>query len=466
MEFLGKVTHLASEKGDEVVLVFNSKFAEYQKAGFFPVSSKKISKVDWLAEHYQKQGVDAQGISWREFFPSFERKVDLIPLDYQHSREIVNQLYQFFEFVFTTEKPDIVINEAPANIFNNLAYHFCQKYKVPYIGVIGSKFGGKIDIYDAPHTLSLYKKTFAELQKEGILPQELGFARQFIEDFTTHKKVPTYMEFQFEFSALQGPGRYLRRQVELAPTFWRYLAKRKHFKQFDYESESYVSYNFRRPFQSLLRELRAVYFKHAYKKGDLNEPFFLYPLHFHPEASTLVLATYFSDQLNTIKNIAFALPFPYKLYVKEHPIALGTRPGNFYQEIKKLPNVVLVDSAENNQSLIEASAGVITLTSTVGMEAALLGKPVYVLGDVFYEYHPACKKISNFDQLRQQLESDLHQSEFSKHTLHENVRFIISYYRHTIPGDVVSASKITDDNNYQDIYKSIKNIYLNIHGKN
>lgn len=457
MEFLGKLAHHASTKGDECVLVCNSKMAEYRKVPFFPKESKVISKVDWLAAHYDKATHVPPEISWKEFFATFERKADLINLDYQHSAEIIQQLYQFFEFVFATEKPDIVVNEAPANIFNSMAYYFCQKHNVPYIGFIGSKFKDKIDVYDKPHTLSLYEKTFKILSDKDISSAELKFAKTFIEDFTSHKKLPPYMDFQFEFSRLQGPLRYLKRQIELAPHYIRYLKGRNLFSTFDYESESTIAYNIWRPLQSLVREIRAIYYKKKYKPMDTNDQFFMYPLHFHPEASTLVLATYFSDQLNTIKNIAFSLPFPYKLYVKEHPIALGTHSADFYKHIKKLPNVVLIAAHENNKNLIEKSHGIITLTSTVGMEAALLGKPVYILGDVFYEYHPLCIKVKSFQELQQKIYEIMVQEKKSA-SRESDRRFIVSYFKHTVPGDVVQASKAHDTNNYPDIYESVTKI--------
>jgi len=462
MEFLGKLAFEASKNKDDCVLVCNSKMAEYRKVSFFPTQAKVISKVDWLALYYDHATKVPPDISWKEFFATFERKADLMNLDYQHSVEIVQQLYQFFEFVFTTEKPDIVVNEAPANVFNSIAYYFCQKYKIPYIGFIGSKFRDKIDVYNKPHTLSLYEKTFKGLNDKDISPVELQFAKTFIEDFTSHKKLPSYMDFQFEFSKLKGPSRYIKRQINLAPHFLKYLSKRRLLSKFDYESESYIQYNKMRPIRSLIREFRAIYYKKAYKKMDKVDQFFLYPLHFHPEASTLVLATYFSDQLNSIKNMAFSLPFPYKLYVKEHPIALGTRSADFYRQIKKLPNVVLISSKENNKDLIEKSKGIITLTSTVGMEAALLGKPVYVLGDVFYDFHPLCQKIKSFEQLRLAIVKDISEGVHAESLDEINRRFIISYFINTVPGDVVQALKDNDSNDYQEIYKTITKIISRI----
>lgn len=463
MEFLGKLENKALERGDESVLVFNSKMAEYTKRNFFNENSKVISKVDWLAENYKKDYKDFRGISWKEFLPTFERKSEYINLNYENSVEIVSQLCQFFDFLFKTEKPDVLINEAPANIFNLIAYHFCRKYNAAYLGVIGSKFQGRIDIYDKTHTCSLYEKHFKDISSESIPDRQKQFAEKFIQDFTSHHTLPPYMDFQYSFSRSKGLERYIKRIVKLSPYFSKYLSNRNFFKNFDYESESFLKYNLLYLWRSFKRQLRKVYFKSQYKKDDNEGKFFLYPLHFHPEASTLVLAAYFSDQLNTIKNIAFSLPFPYRLYVKEHPVAIGTRVDSFYRGIKKLPNVVLISSNENNKELIEKSEGVITLTSTVGMEAALLGKPVYVLGDVFYQYHPLARKVKSFEELKQKINDNLISHNTVENLKAINHRFVISYFRNTIPGDVVEALKEKDANDYGEIYRSIKKIFSKIH---
>jgi len=462
MEFLGKVAHEAVTKGDSCLLVFNSKMAEYRKRDFFPSNARSLSKMDWLAQNYKQDHFFEHDISWKEFFPTFERKADLINLNYDRSVQIVSQLYAFFDFVFASEKPDVVIGTAPGNIFGNIAYHFCQKYGIAYLGVIGSKFPNKFDVYNTPSTLSLYEKEFAKMNDKGISASEKQFADTFIEDFVSHKKLPPYMDFQFEFSALKGPSRYIKRQLDMLPTFLKYLFLKKSQAIPDYESDSYLRYNLMHPLKVLVKRLRAKAFERYYQNMNNEDAFFLYPLHFHPEASTLVQATYFSDQINTIKNIAFSLPFPYKLYVKEHPIALGTRSADFYKQMNRLPNVVLIKSSENNKELIEKSAGVVTLTSTVGMEAALLGKQVYVLGDVFYEYHPLCTKIKGFEELRKTIQNNLSKKSAVKNLDVVNRRFVLSYFKNTVEGDVSNALKENDLNNYQRIHKSMKKIYEQI----
>ncbi len=466
IEFFGKLSHQIQKEGDECLLVFNSKISEYGKRKFFSSDSfgsiKTISKVDWLIKNYEEEKVDFYDVSWKEFFPTFERKSRYLKFDYNNSVKIVSQLCQFLKFVFETEKPDVVINEAPANIFTEVAYHLCKKYNIVYVGLIGSKINGRLDFYDLEHTYSNYEKTFRETRDINISENERKFAVDFIKNFISHKQLPPYMDFQIkniQSGKINRIKRYIKEEQRMFFFWIRYIFKGKQFAPFDYESRAVFKWILSRPWFSFKKKFRILFPKNIFDYLNDNDKFFLFPLHVQPESSTSVLATYFYNQLNTIKNIAFSLPFPYKLYVKEHPSAVGTRTGNFYKEIKKLPNTVLVSSYEDVENLIKKSQGIITLTSTLGMEAALAGKPTYVLGNVFYTYHPLCRKVNSFEELREKIREDLAKP-IIKDLENINIRFIISYFRNTIEGDINEDLKQNDANNYKAIYHGIKKTFF------
>ena len=466
VEFFGKLSHQIQEEGDECLLIFNSKISEYRKRKFFSSDFspgiKTISKVDWLIKNYKEEKTDFNDVSWKEFFPTFERKSQYLKLDYSNSVKIVAQLCQFLKFVFETEKPDVVINEAPANIFTEIAYHLCKKYNIVYIGFTGSRINGRLDFYDLEHTCSNYEKTFREIKDIGISENERKFAIDFIKNFISHKQLPSYMDFQIkniQSGKINRIKRYIKEEQQMFFLWIRYIFERKQFALFDYESRAVFKWILSRPWFSFKKRFRLLLQKSIFDRLNENDKFFLFPLHLQPESSTSVHATYFCDQLNAIKNIAFALPFPYKLYVKEHPSAVGTRTRNFYKEIKKLPNTVLVSSYEDVENLVKKSQGIVTLTSTLGMEAALAGKPTYVLGNVFYTYHPLCRKVNSFEELREKIREDLNKP-IIKDLENINIRFIISYFRNTIEGDVNENIKQNDANNYKAIYQGVKKMFL------
>lgn len=437
----------------EIIVVVNNKIAEYTKKQYFPTETKFISKVDWCVSYYNPQKKEFENLSWREFFPDFGR-FTRIHWTYQRSVDAVSQLYQFFDSVFQSESPNVLIGEPPAGLFGEIGYYFAKKHGVPFLGFTDSRIN--IALYDSESTDSRFEKTFRELLISDIKENERSFLFSRLEKFVSHAQKPEYMKYaRISFNQFALIWHYLKKLSELGPLFL-YLAHRKKFKAYDYESEVIVRRSFMAPFELELKQLRLLFQRRFFSRMNEQEQFFLYPLHLEPEAATLVLAIPYADQLATVKNIAFTLPFPYKLYVKEHPTAMGSRPDAFYKTLKKIPNVVLIDPSQNVPQLLQKSAGVITLTGTMGMEAVLAGKPAYVLGDVFYTYHPLCRKIVNFDDLRERIRLDLSQKPKVNNLQDVNLRFMASYVRYTIEGSIAFAAQAADKNDYGEMYNAIK----------
>lgn len=86
---------------------------------------------------------------------------------------------------------------------------------------------------------------------------------------------------------------------------------------------------------------------------DYSKKYVYYPLHYEPEASTLVCAVKYEKQLFFIDSWAKSLPADTVLYVKEHYAVLGHRELTLYKELKKYPNVVMIDPWESSRKLIK-----------------------------------------------------------------------------------------------------------------
>ena len=460
MEFLGKIAHQVVKGGDECVLIFNDKISEYSQKQYFPEGVKSFSMVDWCMENHKKEQDDFGNLSWRDFFADFNR-LRLFNMGFKEAAELMSQKYQFFDFFLSREKPDVVIYEPPSGTSSEIMYKVCQKYGILYLGLLYAKIAGKIDIRDLKYANSKLEKTFRELN--AVSEEESNFAKSFIKDFLSHNKVPPYVKPEkIHRKEIDVWSTYIKKSMKKLPFWLKYLSQRRRFKSFDKDSEANLRMRVSYPFRALLLRFKKLFQKNIYGSLGEKDKFFFFPLQSQPEASTLVLATYFYDLINTVKNVAFALPFPYKLYVKEHPQVKGDRPKDFYEKIKQIPNVVLISPFENVGNLIERSQGVVTLTSTIGMEAALTGKPVYILGDVFYSYHPMCQKLSGFDELEKRVRGDLQKKPTLPNLEEVNIRFILSYFRNIINGDIglVLNSGKTDINDYAKIYQDIKKLFL------
>ncbi|MFH0969691.1 MAG: hypothetical protein V1804_04240 [Patescibacteria group bacterium] len=141
------------------------------------------------------------------------------------------------------------------------------------------------------------------------------------------------------------------------------------------------------------------------------EKYVFYPLHLDPEASTMILSPNFVNQLNLIEILAKNVPMTHKLYIKEHVPNIGIRPSNFYEEIKKYPNVRLVNPWANTFDLISNSSLVVTISGTAGFEATLMRKPAIVFSETFYSKAGLAEYCSDIDRLGEVIKRQIYESQ-------------------------------------------------------
>jgi len=160
------------------------------------------------------------------------------------------------------------------------------------------------------------------------------------------------------------------------------------------------------------RRLNVRYYnKKQFNFPDIgSEPYVFFPLHVNPEASTMIYAPDFVDQIAVIEALSKNIPLGYKLYVKEHPIMIGLRPKNFYKEIKKYPNVVLVSPFADNFLCIRNAALVSVITGTAGWEGLLMGLPVLTFGHNIYTHVDLTQSCTDYSKLGSLIFSLIHNS--------------------------------------------------------
>ncbi|MCL5260313.1 MAG: hypothetical protein M1561_01320 [Gammaproteobacteria bacterium] len=177
--------------------------------------------------------------------------------------------------------------------------------------------------------------------------------------------------------------------------------------------------------------------------GSNDLPKLYIPLHFFPEAtvSYWTKTTSLIDYENVLINVAKILSEFFSIAIKEHPAAIGTRSGVFYKRLQELKNIILVHPDYNSQHLIKKCDAVLTWTGTVGLEAALRGKKVIVLGDPYYYIKDYFIKISDVRELQ---EFDLNAFQIrDTHISHHIIKHVLSG---TIEGAFCQAGYMSDKN--------------------
>jgi hypothetical protein len=119
--------------------------------------------------------------------------------------------------------------------------------------------------------------------------------------------------------------------------------------------------------------------------GELSErPFVYFPLHVTDDYKIKRVIPHCVDQAALIELVAASLPEGVDLVLKEHPMSIGRNPLSLLRRLRRVDNVRLVDPYVSSHELIRRSRAVAVISSTVGLEALLHGKPVLTLGQPFY----------------------------------------------------------------------------------
>lgn len=189
-----------------------------------------------------------------------------------------------------------------------------------------------------------------------------------------------------------------------------------------------------------------------------DDEYFFFPLHLIPESTTSIKVPLFLNELDIINVISRALPCGVKLIVKEHGAMIGERPLAFYRRLSKIPNVKLVrlDQFPSSLDWILPSRGVITLTGSSALEAAMLGKPAIILGKTLFMGIKGIEALQNFEQLPEMLVRFAAQEEIDNRTsAAKYIKFCrmhcFKWPMHTI---LAEAKRITshDENMSRELY--------------
>lgn len=167
-----------------------------------------------------------------------------------------------------------------------------------------------------------------------------------------------------------------------------------------------------------------------YDKPDFdNDQYAFFPLQYEPEMTTMLYAPYHTNQLEAIRLVARSLPAQYKLYVKEHPLMVIYRPRSYYKELKKIPNVKLINPAYTSFQILKNAKLVTTATGTPGWEASMLKIPVITFGNVFYNQLSFVKNCHALEDLPTIIKNQLENFAYNEEEL---IKFIAAIMQESV----------------------------------
>jgi hypothetical protein len=111
----------------------------------------------------------------------------------------------------------------------------------------------------------------------------------------------------------------------------------------------------------------------------------IFPLHLEPELNIDTCGRYWENQSATILKIWRQLGPNDRLYIKEHPVAIGNRGAHWYKELLSYPNLFLLHHSIPVDDILQKIDYVFTISGTMGLEAALNGCKVFCLAPTTYD---------------------------------------------------------------------------------
>jgi len=135
---------------------------------------------------------------------------------------------------------------------------------------------------------------------------------------------------------------------------------------------------------------------------NLPENFVFFPLHVQPELAVSPLGGHFEEQLEAIRLVARYLPSGWRIIVKEHPdqSVYWHRPSGFYKNLTQVSKVDFVGPDFSVNELLKVCRAVITISSSIGRQAIITGRPVGLLGSTWWSAAPGVFKVSTGKEMQ------------------------------------------------------------------
>jgi hypothetical protein len=309
---------------------------------------------------------------------------------FEHGRalRLLEAGFRLIEATYDDVRPDFVLSDGVGCTMSYIQYVVAQRRGIPFLAVSSARITNRF--YISRSAIDKYERMealFAQYKRQGLPADRRAHAERFLGEFRATKAKP-----QYYVQYTNPPALNLHALRELGRLVHRYYI---------HDRRNYILMS---PWQAMRGRVVRLVKARLLDPRYFDEPrdgerSIFFPLHYQPEASTLIWAPFHVDQIAAIENIAKTLPIDHVLYVKEHKGSLGRRPFGYYKRLRQIPNVRLITPYWDSHDLIRRASAVCVLTSTVGWEAIMYEKPVIALGDAFFNAYDHVARIRSYEDL-------------------------------------------------------------------
>lgn len=308
---------------------------------------------------------------------------------YDHDKrlEILGKEIAFWRCLFERFDPVAVLNELVAIEISEVLLIECRAHGVRYLA--GMNCVVEDWFYWLPDPMTISGRTF-DLPEPGT--EAKAEAAAYFEELRQQDYKPFYVKNLAGRRAVKPLAAGI---VRLLQWLWRDRSSRAGAFRYESYTEEYAK---------RLQTFFASFTRPYDRLEDIGEDkeIVFYPLHQEPEATLNYMSEFMANQVATIENILKCLGPHQVLVVKEHPVDKGALLRRKFREIRDKYSALRYLPAEvSGRAVLERCERVVTMTSTVGWEAANIGKSVCVMGEIFYDGLPGIMRVGSWKALRE-----------------------------------------------------------------
>jgi lipid A disaccharide synthetase len=175
-----------------------------------------------------------------------------------------------------------------------------------------------------------------------------------------------------------------------------------------------------------------------------------------PESSIDVWAPFFSNQMWVIELLARSIPPTHKLLVKIHKSDIANHSREQLERMRALPGVELVAPFVDTRNFIERANLLILIQGTMGLEAALLGKPVIMLGESPVARFPSVSQVGEIAALPSLVRRKLTETPPSRTAIAEAFAEYLAPFLPASPNNWTVSRDAQEVDGYVDLFQALK----------
>ena len=352
-------------------------------------------------------------------------------------------IYQFindFKNLIETFKPDIAIGFTAVTFGELLAIDILKKYNIPVLQLHSSRISNYFALHDELIGTSKHIKNFID-SPNSISKKSFALAEKYITEYSD--KGILYEGVNLKKTAVDSKLHLIPAIRALPSAIFNEIKKNlnKKYRNDHHDNGNLVPWFYENILQKFRKKSCINFLKNKQRIININslnqETFAFFPLHSEPEVSLQVLAPpYHKNQIELVRNIASSIPFGMKLIIKEHPRSFGLRKVEFYKKILEIPNVYFSEMEVKSIEISKKAKIVFVISSTIGLESAIIGKPLVILGNPKYLSLPKTMFTHSLNMFN----------------LHKDVNNIINNYKYDKDSLIIFIASIIEGSIDIDLY--------------